>query len=110
MNALSELRRRHRSIRRYKPDPVDRVLVLQGLGDAIAGSASSGNPNCVSIVITRDVGRRHHAASPELRGRINRSGAASLARYNTSQAKYDPDVFRKDSANLAALAAKRFLP
>jgi nitroreductase len=105
MNAISELQKGHRSIRRYKPDLVEPVLVEGILGDAIAGSASSGNLNCVSIVVTR------YAASPELRARIDGSCAASLAQYCTSKAKYDPDVFRKDSAKLAALlAAKHFLP
>ena len=260
MTPVSALLNRHRSIRRFKPDAVDPELVREVLGDAIAGSASSGNLNCVSIVVTRDAERKRrlyelhfeqpmvlqaslvvtycadwyrtrqwlarygardnfdnligyhvaafdamivaqnaclgfqahglgicymgttlhsmteiarflelpdtcvpvtttvvgwpdedpekrerlplsaivhderyrqptveevdaihaerealfrerYAASPELRARIDRSGAESLAQYYTSKAKYDPDVFRQDSARLAALlAAKHFLP
>ena len=58
MNEISELQNRHRSIRRYKPDPVDGALVDQVLADAIAGSSSSGNLNSVSIVLTRDGERK----------------------------------------------------
>jgi nitroreductase len=58
MTAISELQSRHRSIRRYKPDPVGSALVEQVLGDAIAGSSSSGNLNSVTIVLTRDAERK----------------------------------------------------
>jgi len=58
MNELSRLLNRHRSIRRYRPDPVDPALVRQVCADAIAGSSSSGNLNSVSIVLTRDAERR----------------------------------------------------
>jgi len=54
MTNLSQLLNGHRSIRRYKPDPVDPALVEEVCGDAIAGGSSSGNLNCVSIVLTRD--------------------------------------------------------
>ena len=57
-SGLSALLNRHRSIRRYKPDPVPAPLVEQVLGDAIAGSSSSGNLNSVSMVLTRDPERR----------------------------------------------------
>jgi hypothetical protein len=48
---------------------------------------------------------------PELKAKIEAMGITSLAQFYTSEAKYDPDVFRQDSARLAALlAAKHFLP
>ena len=55
---LSGLLRRHRSIRQYKSDPIPRALVEQVLGDAIAGSSSSGNLNAISMVLTSDPGRK----------------------------------------------------
>ena len=55
---LSGLLKRHRSIRRYRPDPVDPRLVEQVCDEAIAGASSSGNLNSVSIVLTRDPQRR----------------------------------------------------
>ncbi len=58
MNPISELQSRHRSIRSYKPDPIDPALVEQVLGDAVAGSSSSGNLNSVSMVLTRDPERK----------------------------------------------------
>lgn len=51
---LSALLRHHRSIRQYRPDPIDTALVEEVLGDAIAGGSSSGNLNSVSVVLTRD--------------------------------------------------------
>lgn len=58
MTELSELFRRHRSIRRYKPDPIDPALIDAVCADAIAGASSSGNLNSVSIVLTRDPARK----------------------------------------------------
>jgi len=58
MTGLSQLLNRHRSIRRYKPDPIDPALVEAVCADAIAGSSSSGNLNSVSIVLTRDPERK----------------------------------------------------
>lgn len=58
MNDLASLLRRHRSIRSYRPDPIDPALVQQVCDDAIAGGSSSGNLNSVSIVLTRDAARR----------------------------------------------------
>jgi nitroreductase len=58
MTQISQLLNHHRSIRGYKPDPIDPALVEQVCGDAIAGSSSSGNLNCVSIVLTRDPERK----------------------------------------------------
>ena len=53
MTDLSILFNHHRSIRRYKPDPIDPALVERVCGDAIAGASSSGNLNSLSIVLTR---------------------------------------------------------
>ena len=50
---LSELLNQHRSIRQYKPNPIDPTLVEQICGDAIAGASSSGNLNSISIVLSR---------------------------------------------------------
>ena len=58
MTDLSALLNGHRSIRSYKPDPIPEALVRQVLGDAIAGSSSSGNLNSVSMVLTRDPARK----------------------------------------------------
>lgn len=55
---LSALLNRHRSIRRYAPDPIPEGVIEQVLGDAVAGSSSSGNLNAVSMVLTRDPGRK----------------------------------------------------
>ncbi len=55
---LSSLLRSHRSIRQYRPDPVDPALVDEVLAEAIAGGSSSGNLNSVSIVLTRDRANR----------------------------------------------------
>lgn len=57
-DAFSNLLQRHRSIRSYKPDPIDPALVERVCGDAIAGGSSSGNLNAVSIVLTRDEARK----------------------------------------------------
>lgn len=56
--SLSPLLQRHRSIRRYKPDPIDPTLLDRVLQDAFAGGSSSGNLNMVSVVRTRDVERK----------------------------------------------------
>jgi len=58
MTDLSALLNRHRSIRSYKPDAMPPALVEQVLGDAIAGTSSSGNLNSVSMVLTRDPERK----------------------------------------------------
>lgn len=55
---LHALLQEHRSIRRYKPDPIDPALVEQVCADAVAGGSSSGNLNSVSIVLTRDPERK----------------------------------------------------
>lgn len=56
--ALAPLLQRHRSIRRYKPDPIDPALLDAVLQDAFAGASSSGNLNMVSVVRTRDAERK----------------------------------------------------
>ena len=60
MTDLSALLRRHRSIRQYRPEPIPQALIEQVLGDAIAGSSSSGNLNAISMVLTRDEERKRH--------------------------------------------------
>ena len=60
MTDLSALLHRHRSIRQYRPDPIPQSLIEQVLGDAIAGSSSSGNLNAISMVLTRDEERKRH--------------------------------------------------
>jgi hypothetical protein len=56
-------------------------------------------------------GWERYMSFPEAKARIEAMGITSLAHYYTSKAKYDPEVFRRDSAKLAALlAAKHFLP
>ena len=55
---FSNLLQRHRSIRRYKPDPIDPALIERICTDAIAGGSSSGNLNAVSIVLTREARRK----------------------------------------------------
>lgn len=58
MTDLSQLFNRHRSIRRYKSDPIVPALVEQVCQDALAGASSSGNLNGVSIVLTREAQRK----------------------------------------------------
>ncbi|MCB8933762.1 MAG: nitroreductase family protein [Chthonomonadaceae bacterium] len=55
---LSPLLTSHRSIRRYKPDPIDPALIEKVCHEAIIGTSSSGNLNSVSIVLTRDPERK----------------------------------------------------
>jgi len=55
---LREVLDRHRSIRKYKPDPIDPGLIEEVCGEAIAGASSSGNLNSFSLVLTRDVERK----------------------------------------------------
>ncbi|HLK15345.1 MAG TPA: nitroreductase family protein [Fimbriimonadaceae bacterium] len=59
MTELSLLLNRHRSIRKYKPDPIATDLVSGVCHDAIAGASSSGNLNSVSLVLTREAERKH---------------------------------------------------
>lgn len=55
---VSKLLNSHRSIRRYKPDLIAQALIEQVCGDAIAGGSSSGNLNCVTMVLTQDPKRK----------------------------------------------------
>jgi nitroreductase len=55
---LPRLLRRHRSIRRYRSDPVDPALVDEVLADTVAGGYSSGNLNSVSMILTRDAANK----------------------------------------------------
>jgi hypothetical protein len=48
-------------------------------------------------------GWARYMASPELRPAIEKSGIKSLAEFYTSDHKYPPDVFRRDSAKLLQL-------
>lgn len=58
MNDLATTLARHRSIRRYRPDPVAPELIEEVCAEALAGGSSSGNLNSVSIILTRDEARR----------------------------------------------------
>lgn len=55
---LSPLLAAHRSIRQYKPDPIDPALIEKVCQEAILGASSSGNLNAVSMVLTRDPDRK----------------------------------------------------
>ncbi|HWD41704.1 MAG TPA: nitroreductase family protein [Fimbriimonas sp.] len=55
---FSELLQKHRSIRRYKPDSIDPELIERVCADALAGASTSGNLNCVTMVLTRDPDRK----------------------------------------------------
>lgn len=48
----------HRSVRRYKPDPLPEGLVDEVLAQALQGSSSSGNLNMVSVIKTQDPERK----------------------------------------------------
>ena len=58
MSEISALFQRHRSIRTFRPDPIDPALVERVCAEAIAGASSSGNLNCFSLVLTRDPERK----------------------------------------------------
>ena len=55
-----EVLARHRSIRKYKPDPIDPALIEEVCDEAISGGSSSGNLNSFSLVLTRDTERKKH--------------------------------------------------
>jgi nitroreductase len=57
---FADLMDAHRSVRRYKPDPLPPGLVDQVLAQALQGSSSSGNLNMVSVVKTQDPERKRH--------------------------------------------------
>lgn len=48
----------HRSIRRFRPDPVPQDLIEAVCQQAITGGSSSGNLNTCSVVLTRDAERK----------------------------------------------------
>jgi nitroreductase len=56
--AFADLMDAHRSVRRYKPDPLPAGLVDRVLMQALQGSSSSGNLNMVSVVKTQDPERK----------------------------------------------------
>jgi len=55
---LKQVLDRHRSIRRYKPDPIDHEIIEEVCREAIGGGSSSGNLNSFSLVLTRDAERK----------------------------------------------------
>jgi hypothetical protein len=56
-------------------------------------------------------GWQRYMSVPEIKARIEAMGITSLAHYYTSEAKYDPEIFRRDSENLRRLLeTKHFLP
>jgi nitroreductase len=55
---FAQLMQAHRSVRRYKPDPLPEGLVDRVLAQALQGSSSSGNLNLVSVVKTQEAPRR----------------------------------------------------
>jgi nitroreductase len=55
---LSRQLQAHRSIRHYQGRDIDPTLLDAVLTDAFAGSSSSGNLNMVSVITTRDPGRK----------------------------------------------------
>ena len=55
-----EVLARHCSIRKYKSDPIDPVIIEEVCEEAIAGASSSGNLNSFSIILTRDEERKKH--------------------------------------------------
>lgn len=57
-DAFAELLSHHRSIRAFKPDPLDPELVDRVLVAALQGGSSSGNLNMVSVVKTTDPERK----------------------------------------------------
>ena len=70
--ALADLMDRHRSIRQFRPDPVDDALVDACLQQALQGTSSSGNLNMVSVIKTRDPAAREslyqlHGEQPMVR-------------------------------------------
>ncbi len=55
----------HRSIRRYKPDPVPDDLLEQALSAGLRAS-SSGNMQTYSIIVTRDRSLRERLYEPHM--------------------------------------------
>jgi len=65
--AFESLLASHRSIRSFKPDPIDPAFIDRLLQQALHGSSSSGNLNMISVVKTTDAQRK--AQLCELHGR-----------------------------------------
>lgn len=65
MNPVIEQIRAHRSIRRYKPDPVPEAL-LQAVLEAGIQTSSSGNMQTYSIIVTRDRALREALYEPHM--------------------------------------------
>ena len=65
-----------------------------------------------AIYAKREVaGWARYMSNPELKAMIEEHGIRTLAEFYTSKVKYDPDIFREDSAALKALLEdKHFLP
>lgn len=57
-NGFMQLLSAHRSIRRYKPDPIDQTLIDSILETSIKGSSTSGNLTGFSLILTRDEERK----------------------------------------------------
>jgi len=58
MQTVAEALAGHRSIRKFKPDPIPQAVIDEVLQGAIAGTSSSGNLNSYSVVVTRDPERK----------------------------------------------------
>ena len=56
--AFSELMAGHRSIRKYRDEPLPAGLIDRLLTEALHGSSSSGNLNMVSVIKTQDKARK----------------------------------------------------
>ena len=92
------------------PDKRDRLPFSAFMHDEIYHRPTEAELE--AIYEQREVrGWARYMAFPELKARIEEMGITSLAQFYTSKAKYDPDVFRRDSAKLRALLeAKHFIP
>lgn len=55
---LPDLLASHRSIRSFRPDPIPQELIEKVCHEAIIGASSSGNLNCVTLVLTKDGERK----------------------------------------------------
>ena len=67
----------HRSIRRYKPDPVDNAL-LDELLEAGLRASSSGNMQTFSIVVSQDAAMRERLYAPHMEQEMVRQAPAVL--------------------------------
>jgi nitroreductase len=67
--AVREAIGRHRSIRRYRPDPVDDELLDELLAAGVRAS-SSGNMQAYSVVVTRDPEQKRRLLEPHMGQRM----------------------------------------